>query len=315
MGIIVRRLLKKSWARTAELDRARLTAQVPLPTVRVIPDLAYLDDGNPLHLLNIYMPQDAQGLLPVIIDIHGGGWMYGDKDLNRQYDMFFASKGYVVLAMSYRLLPETDLCGQVQDVYASLHWLSTNGEKYHCDLSRVFLTGDSAGGHLSGLVTCIQQSSFLQNLYGVEPFSFAIRAITISHGVCDVHEPAFVRNTAVRRVGKEILRMLLGRRLSRSPFFNHASFRQTAEGLAIPPIRLISSEADPLHPQSVSLQAYLAASGRMYEARFWTKEQGEKLGHVFHVMNPAWPESLQTNLETLAFFSACEQGASTRPAE
>lgn len=308
MGIIVRRLLKKSWARTAALDRERLAAQTPLPSVRVIRNLPYAGDGNPMHLLNLYMPQDAQGLLPVIIDIHGGGWMYGDKDLNRQYDMFMASKGYVVAAMSYRLLPETNLCGQVQDVYASLHWLGAHGAAYHCDLSRVFLTGDSVGGHLSGLAACIQQSSFLQGLYGVQPFPFAIRAIAISHGVCDIHEPAFVRNTAVRRVGKEILRMLLGRRLKRSPFFNHSSFRQTAEGLTLPPIRLISSEADPLHPQSVSLRAYLAASGRVHEARFWTRQQGEKLGHVFHVMNPEWPESEQTNLETLAFFSASEQG-------
>lgn len=85
-----------------------------------------------------------------MVDIHGGGWMYGDRQLNRNYCMYLASRGYAVMGMSYRLVPEVTVAGQVQDVFASLHWLAEHSTEYGFDLSRVLLTGDSAGGHLTG---------------------------------------------------------------------------------------------------------------------------------------------------------------------
>ena len=70
------------------------------------------------------------GPLPTVVDIHGGGWMYGDRHLNRSYCMYLASRGYAVMGMSYRLVPEVTVAGQVQDVFASLRWLAEHGSEY-----------------------------------------------------------------------------------------------------------------------------------------------------------------------------------------
>ena len=159
----------KKWRRNARKDAVRLSSQPRPEGVAVEAGLPYLPDGDPMHTLNLYRPEGAAGLLPTVVDIHGGGWMYGDRELNRNYCMALAAQGYAVMGMSYRLLPQVDLRGQVQDVFASLHWLEEHGAEHGFDLSRILLTGDSAGGHLAGLTACIQKSRALQALYGVQP--------------------------------------------------------------------------------------------------------------------------------------------------
>ena len=57
------------------------------------------------HLLDIYRPRDAEGKIPVIIDVHGGGWVYGDKVLYSHYCMDMARRGFAVVNFNYRLAP------------------------------------------------------------------------------------------------------------------------------------------------------------------------------------------------------------------
>lgn len=182
MGYLTRTLIRRKWESNRRLDSIRLAHQ-PLPTgVEVLEGLPYLSSGHSMHTLNLYLPLGIDGPLPVIVDIHGGGWMYGDRELNRAYCMYLASQGWAVMGMSYRLLPEVDLLGQVQDIFASFHWLEHHAEAYCLDLDRLCLTGDSAGGHLTGLAACIQLDPFLQALYGVDPLSHPFRALAIAHG-------------------------------------------------------------------------------------------------------------------------------------
>ncbi|MBQ4364659.1 MAG: hypothetical protein II804_00150, partial [Clostridia bacterium] len=78
-------IMDKFWGFVGQSDRKRL-ATLPEPdTLTRVTDLRYLDDGDPMHMLDVYYPEGTAEPLPVIIDVHGGGWMYGDKELNRLY--------------------------------------------------------------------------------------------------------------------------------------------------------------------------------------------------------------------------------------
>lgn len=298
---LVRRKMVSIWKQVAEKDARRIATQTPTAGVEALAGLPYLDDGHPLHRLNLYYPQNTHGALPTIIDIHGGGWMYGDCELNRHYCMVLASQGFAVMAMSYRLLPEVDLRGMVTDVFASLHWLARHGAEHHFDLNRVCVTGDSAGGHLTGLVTCIQLNPELQHIYGVQPVDFSIRAIAISHGVCNVTDFG-AGGLQGWLVAREMRQMLYGRQGKRASWFGHASFQETATGLQLPPVLVISSEPDGFFAQSQSLARCLKTVGATYETKFWTRDRGERLGHVFPILYPDWPESVETNQQMIAFF-------------
>ncbi|MDR3145470.1 MAG: alpha/beta hydrolase [Treponema sp.] len=299
MGYLTRKFLQFYWSRAKKKDDKRIAAQTPPPGIAQTRDIPYLPDQNPMHLLDIYYPEGTGGLLPLIIDIHGGGWMYGDKELNKHYNLSLAARGFAVANMNYRLLPETDLRGQVGDVFACLRWLEAHGREHHCDSGRAFLTGDSAGGHLAALTLCITLNPELQKLYGVTPASFPIRAAAISHGVCKLRGRSL---SGFRMVDREMFRLWFGNNPEENPLYGRAGFEEAARGLKLPPVMLISSEADQYHHQSLDMERYLRGTGGVYRTKFWKREQGKQLGHVFHILYPEWTESRETNGEMLAFF-------------
>ena len=84
--------------------------------------------------------------LPVIFDIHGGGWQYGDKELYRHYNIALARHGFAVIGFNYRLAPEDCFPAAFTDVNRAMNWVAGNGEHFGLDLNRVFMVGDSAVG-------------------------------------------------------------------------------------------------------------------------------------------------------------------------
>ncbi|MCX6395962.1 MAG: alpha/beta hydrolase [Propionibacteriales bacterium] len=122
------------------------------PGVEVIRDINYRDGGS-RGRLDIYRPEGVDlSNAPVLIQVHGGGWTIGDKSqqglllMNRM-----AARGWVCVAVNYRLAPKNPFPAQIIDVKRSIAWVKENIAAYGGDPSYVVLTGGSAGGHLSSL--------------------------------------------------------------------------------------------------------------------------------------------------------------------
>ena len=190
------------------------------------------------------------------------------------------------------------MAGQVQDVFASLHWLAEHSTEYGFDLSRVLLTGDSAGGHLTGLTACVQLSPDLQKLYQVDPLPFSFSALAIAHGVCDVYRFRLFTPLLDRALTREYLHLMLGRPWRRSPLRGHVSFEDTAPGLPLPPILVIASQPDRYYAQSQRLMRYLDNSPFPHQVIHWSRQQSARATHVFEVGWWDWPESRDTNDRT-----------------
>ncbi|MDE1938686.1 MAG: alpha/beta hydrolase [Alphaproteobacteria bacterium] len=142
-------------------------AQVAFPGgVTGLPDVTYatLMGFRPLTL-DLYLPPAAKrkpGGDPVVLYIHGGGWVTGHS---RQSGAFvnwpgvlatLAARGYVVASLNYRLSGEARFPAAEQDIKASLRWLRAHADKYGIDKSKALVWGGSAGGHLAALtgVSC-----------------------------------------------------------------------------------------------------------------------------------------------------------------
>ncbi|MCR5356419.1 MAG: alpha/beta hydrolase [Lachnospiraceae bacterium] len=118
-------------------------------------DIAYGADEK-YNLLDVYRPAGAGNKsLPVIAIVHGGAWVYGDKEVYQFYGMSLAQRGFAVVNFSYRLAPEHRFPAQLEDICAAFDWIGENGEKYGLDINNVFAVGDSAGGHLLGLFAAL----------------------------------------------------------------------------------------------------------------------------------------------------------------
>lgn len=101
--------------------------------------------------LDIYIP-DKEGIeFPVIIYIHGGAFMSGDKSKKLNSKLESLQRGYALVSMNYRLSGESKFPAQIHDVKAAIRWLRANAKKYNIDGSKISVWGGSAGGYLAAL--------------------------------------------------------------------------------------------------------------------------------------------------------------------
>jgi acetyl esterase/lipase len=122
-------------------------------------DIVYVSGSvNPKHRLDLYMPKDARDV-PVVLFVHGGYWVGGDKEEPRygrglygSIGIALAKRGIGCVVTNYRLSPETDIEGMLDDVTAAFRWTRENVARHGGDPKRIFLMGHSAGGHLAALL-------------------------------------------------------------------------------------------------------------------------------------------------------------------
>lgn len=120
------------------------------------------------HTLDIYCPKGTSAPLPTIISVHGGGWVYGDRQRYSHYCMRLAQRGFTVVNFSYRLAPESKYPAQLEDTVRAVKWVQENAGNYFIDLQNIFMLGDSAGGQI-----CCQFLTMLTNPAYAARFDFA----------------------------------------------------------------------------------------------------------------------------------------------
>jgi acetyl esterase/lipase len=112
-------------------------------------DIEYANpDGQSLQL-NLARPKHANGVMPAVLCIHGGGFRAGKREGYDALCLKLAQRGFVAATTSYRLAPKYQFPAAVHDVKAAVRWLRGNAAKYQIDPARIGVTGSSAGGHLA----------------------------------------------------------------------------------------------------------------------------------------------------------------------
>jgi acetyl esterase/lipase len=100
--------------------------------------------------VDIYLPDEGDGPFPAVCFLHGGGWAVGNKrDAQILPFMSGVARGFAVIAVGYRLMPDVRYPDNLYDVKAMLRWLYQNAAEYRIDPDRVALCGASAGAHLA----------------------------------------------------------------------------------------------------------------------------------------------------------------------
>jgi uncharacterized protein (TIGR03437 family) len=123
-----------------------LRAQTP-----TFANLDYVGKGDPSQTLDLYLPA-GNGPFPLVVFIHGGGWMTGNKGDGDSFPPQLNPRGIAVASINYRLSGEAIFPAQIQDCKAAIRFLRANAAKYKIDPTRIGAMGDSAGAHLALLV-------------------------------------------------------------------------------------------------------------------------------------------------------------------
>jgi acetyl esterase/lipase len=138
----------------SEENRAGASGSFALPSgATVETDIAYGSD--PAQKLDLYRPAQAQGA-PLIFMVHGGGWRHGDKGMLRAVKnkvTYWVGKGYVLVSVNYRVLPQARPVEQANDAAKALAFVQSKASSWGADPSKVVLMGHSAGAHLVSLMS------------------------------------------------------------------------------------------------------------------------------------------------------------------
>lgn len=274
----VMKLMEMIWYFCSFGDEKKHEKQTP-PEVEMVKDIPYIDDGNLYHLLDVYYPKGTtpDEKLPVIIDIHGGGWMYATKDLNEYYCRALADRGFVVFNMSYRLVPDVTVDEQLQDVAYALKWINENMSSYPCDTENIMLTGDSAGGMLSVYSEVLLQSPELREVFGVVDAGIDIDALVLTSPV------AYMKDGAISVYTK----LLWGTDYKDRKTYNYMNLDEIIDYAQLPPTYLITSSGDSLaHDQTLKANELLQSKGVETVLRDYDKFEGKSLPHVFSILEP-----------------------------
>ncbi len=164
--------------------------------VRRILDVPYGEslpgDKGGRNLLDIVLPEQPGTGRPILVQIHGGGWMIGDKrEQGGPLMGFLASRGWVCFAINYRLSPKATFPAHVIDVKRALRWVRAHAHEYGADPSFICVTGGSAGGHLTALTALSQNDPAFQP--GFETADTRVSAAVPFYGVYDFLDRAGIR--------------------------------------------------------------------------------------------------------------------------
>jgi acetyl esterase/lipase len=164
--------------------------------VRRIYNVPYGDslpgDKGGRNLLDVVLPDAPGAGRPILVQIHGGGWMIGDKrEQGGPLMTHLASRGWVCFAINYRLAPKAAFPAHIVDVKRSIAWIRAHANDYGADPGFLCVTGGSAGGHLTALTALSQNDPAFQP--GFESADTSVSAAVPFYGVYDFLDRAKIR--------------------------------------------------------------------------------------------------------------------------
>lgn len=147
--------------------------------VKRIDNLSYGPDPK-WNLLDIYLPEKVKGPIPMIINIHGGGYCYGTKETYQFFGLNWAQRGFAFINPNYTLAPDATFPDELDEVNLYIHWVADHAQEYGLDINNVFLMGDSAGGQMAEQYVTILTNPEYQKLFGYELTDLHFRAAILN---------------------------------------------------------------------------------------------------------------------------------------
>ena len=150
--------------------------------IDVFKDLRYGKDIKN-HILDLYRPKEYSGKLPVLVSCHGGGFVYGDKELYSFYTMEFARVGFAVINFNYTLCPHMTFPRPIIETNGVMKWVCKHADEYDLDTDNVVMIGDSAGAQIASQYGVCYSNEEYAKIMGIEVPKFQLRALSLGCGI------------------------------------------------------------------------------------------------------------------------------------
>ena len=274
-------------------DRKRLDFEdFSACTVEIISNLSYKNDGDSYHNFDIYYGNSKYKPLPTIIIVHGGGLVYGTKELDKNIGIYFAQNGFNVVNINYGLLPDVTFSDQVKDVADAFAYIYQNSPKLKLNRDKIFILSDSAGSLLSLAAYALMKDSNIRNVFGINALDFDVSAmahISPMTGLVKSGSLSLINEPARRNLSKEQV------------LFTDNILKALANTV-LPPSIIITSEEDFIRDQALCLRNFLDSKNIENKFLDFKKNNSYPLGHGFVISHPKLYESGLVLDEIIDFF-------------
>ena len=153
-------------------------------------NIAYNNDTLNKHLLDIYLPPKAKDKVPLVIFVHGGGWLGNDKYADIGYMKKtvaeIVSSGFALASIDYRFATQAVFPAQIQDCNRAISFLVDHADKYGLDKKRIAIIGFSAGGHLASLMGLSKNNSVENFFMPGTNSTFSVKAVIDFYGPAEL---------------------------------------------------------------------------------------------------------------------------------
>lgn len=287
--MIFDRVIKKQVQAKAEnLDRwlEKHSKEVPFPEgVAEIQNIPYIQDQKPCHQMNIYYPKHAGDRLPVIVNVHGGGLLMGNKELNRLFSAKMSEMGFLVFCIDYPLVPDVEIYQVFSDISTAMDEIDGLLDNYNGDRDHIYLVGDSAGAYLITYLTAMQRCDSVAAAAGVTPPNLPVKALGLISGMF------YTRKRD--QIGMFLTGWIYGREWRKHPFRQYMNPEHPDIVRNLPPCFLVTAGEDYL--RNYTLQFYRTLRANNVSCKLADCPRDKRLTHAFCVLFPEFPESRRIN--------------------
>ena len=256
-------------------------------------DISYSNRSGKELLMDFFQPEVLAGTeLPVIINVHGGGLIDGNKNLSVGFCRQLAKRGYLVCSLEYRLIPNVRVYEQFDDVCAGMDCVGRKLVEFDVDFTRIYMVAESAGAYLATYVAAMKNSEALQDAIGYEPTKMHIKAMGLISGM--------FYTTRKDALGRFLSRSFYGKDERSLAMAEYTNPEHPEIIYNIPPCYLVTSKADMLERYTLDFAGELGNKGIKHYLRHMGSDP--KLIHAFPVLRPDLPESERVIDEIIEWF-------------
>ena len=259
-------------------------------------DITYIDnfkygEDEEFQTLDICFPKSHEGKLPVIVSVHGGGYVYGSTKVYMYYCASLAQRGFIVVNFNYRLAPKYKFPAPLEDLNTVLNYITTNPKMkdYPFDFDNVFILGDSAGAQIAGQYATLFTNKEYSDLFGYKLPDIKLKGLGFNCGRFGLVE--YIKRFKNRGICRDYF--------DKDPFrFGEKLEVEKYVTSDFPPTHIITSYGDFMMPYAEPFKTLLDSKNVDCDCQIYGVKN---VWHVFHV-NVRWDVGIKANDDQTVFF-------------
>ena len=262
------------------------TQTFPREGIAIKEDLAYGKEEG--QIFDIYYNKTSKNP-KTLIGVHGGGLVFGSKDINKAFNLRLVKRGFNLASIDYRLISEVSFIDQVRDLARALSHIKDKG--YGLSTDKLFIVADSAGAMLSLVVVAALKDPKISRLFGLDIKNIDIKGLALLYPMTGLKDSG-----SFSLINKPVLASIRDSQIKSYM----ADIKKVLENISLPPTLIFTSKEDFIRDQALDLKAYLEK--RKASSELIDQASSKPLAHGHAINYPDTEEAREAVEKIVGFF-------------